>query len=234
MTALAAYSDIIFSALLLFGLAQLAWFSVMLHRRGISGNIIQHTLPPMMAIWVLMWPVYIDSHWLWLGIALFILLTVLARFLPHPFMKRLRLAWTPVTDDPTFENTSSLLPMFHFSLALLIAGIWFHTIPEFGFGLALTLCLAMPLAHWLDRMGHLKLGFPAHPEQTLAGHIAFILAAALLLCWALHTYHGTPWQPLLIATLIAAMIGSASRAIIPGEWYRPFAMLSMGLTMWLL
>ncbi|HKI61663.1 MAG TPA: hypothetical protein VKA31_05155 [Mariprofundaceae bacterium] len=234
MSVLASYSDIIFSILLLFGLMQLAWFSVMLHRRGLSGSVIQHTLPPMLAIWVLMWPVYVDSRWLWLGVGLFILLTLLARFLPQPFWKRLRLAWTPVTDDPTFENTSNLSPMFHFSLALLIAGVWFQSIPEFGFGLALSLCLAMPLAHWLDRMGHLILGFPAHPEQTLAGHVAFIITAALLLCWALHTYHGTPWQPLLIATLIAAMVGSASRAIIPGEWYRPFAMLSMGLTMWLL
>ncbi|MDX8407306.1 MAG: hypothetical protein R8L58_02860 [Mariprofundaceae bacterium] len=234
MSALAAYSDIIFSVLLLLGLAQLAWFSVMLRRRGIPGNSIQHALPPMLAIWVLMWPVYVDSRWLWLGWAGFVALTVIARFLPRPFWQHLRAAWTPTSDDPTFENTGNLLPLLHFSLALAVAGLWFQSIPEFGFGLALTLCLALPVAFWLDRVGHLKLGFPAHPEQTLPGHIAFILLAAALLCWALHVYHGTPWQPLFIATLIAAMIGSATRAIIPGEWHLPAAMLSMGLTMWLL
>jgi len=234
MSALASYSDPILSVLIMAGFAQLVWFSVMLFRRGVPASAIQHAAPPILGIWILLWPVYNDSRWLWLAWSAFILITILARFYAHPFWKQLRIAWTARTDDPTYQNTSNLLPMFHLSLALFVAGFWFQAIPEFGFGLALCLCLAMPAAYWLDRTEHLKLGFPAHPEQTLAGHIVFIIASALLLCWALHVYHGTPWQPLLIATVITAMVGSSIRAISPGEWHLPATMLGMGVTMWLL
>ncbi|MDX8406616.1 MAG: hypothetical protein R8K50_10780, partial [Mariprofundus sp.] len=82
--------------------------------------------------------------------------------------------------------------------------------------------------------GLLKLGFPAHPGQTLAGHLLLIISTIVVLCWSLHVYHGTNWQPLFIATLITGLTGSATRALIPGQWNTPAAMLSMGYVMWVL
>lgn len=234
LSALPAGTDLLLTALVGLGLAQMAWFSVMLLRRGMPPASLQHALPPLLALWVVLWPVYHDARWLWAGIAILFALSLLARFMERPFWAHLRHAWTDVPADPTLETPRHLPPMLHVMLALAVAAAWFQNIPEFGFGLALSLCLGMPAAYWLDRAGYLRLGFPAHPEQTLAGHIAFILISALVLCWSLHVYHGTPWQPLLIATLIAAMAGSATRALVPGQWHLPASMLSMGLVMWLL
>lgn len=232
--ALPAATDLILTLLVGLGLAQLAWFSVMLLRRGMPPASLQHALPPMLALWILFWPVYRDPRWIWAGVVMLLLLSLAARFIRRPFWQHLRRAWTEQAADPTRESPRALPPMLPPLLALAVAAGWFQSIPEFGFGLALSLCLGVPVAYWLDRAGYLRLGFPAHPEQTLAGHVAFMLVAALVLCWSLHVYHGTPWQPLLIATLIAAMAGSATRALVPGQWHLPAAMLSMGLTMWLL
>jgi len=236
-----ATSDMVLSALVALGILQLTWFSVMILRRGAPPDTIQHAIPPLLTIWVLMWPVYIDAHWLWSGIAALMLPAMLAMALKSPFWQHLRMAWSThrMNAEPGIYPVIPLLPLTHFLTALLIAGIWFQHIPEFGFGLALCLCLAFPAAYWIDQLGKhkpafVKLGFPAHPEQTLAGHLTLIALSTALLCWSLHVYHGTDWQSLLIATLIAAMTASVTRALMPGHWNAPAAMLSMGFVMWLL
>jgi len=100
------------------------------------------------------------------------------------------------------------------------------------------LCVAFPAAYWVDeisqRYGFLILKFPAHPKQTLASHLLLMMVSTLLLCWSLNVYHGTDWQLLFIATLLAASAASACRALVPGQWNAPAAMLSMGLVMWVL
>ncbi|MFQ5518643.1 MAG: hypothetical protein ACE5E3_01440 [Mariprofundus sp.] len=236
-----ATSDLVLSALIALGMLQLAWFSVMILRRGAPPVTIQHAIPPLLTIWVLMWPVYVDTRWLWVGLAALVLPALLASILKGLFWSHLRLAWTAQITDPELKIYRSLplLPLTHYMVALLFAGIWFQNIPEFGFGLALCLCLAFPAAYWIDHLAlkkynFLKLGFPAHPEQTLAGHLLIISICTALLCWSLHVYHGTDWKVLFIATLIAAMTASATRAIIPGQWNAPASMLSMGFVMWLL
>jgi len=236
-----ATSDLILSILVTLGILQLTWFSVMILRRGAPPVTIQHAIPPLLSIWVLMWPVYIDARWLWSGMAALILPAMLSIMLKAPFWQHLRLTWSShrMNAELGIYPTLPLLPLTHLLTALLIAILWFQHIPEFGFGLALCLCLAFPAAYWVDHLGLRKpgfvtLGFPAHPEQTLAGHLVLIATSTALLCWSLHVYHGTDWQSLLIATLIASLTASATRALMPGQWNTPAAMLSMGFVMWLL
>jgi len=236
-----ASSDLLLSGLVVLGVLQLTWFSVMILRRGAPPLTIQHAIAPLLTIWVLMWPVYVDSDWLWSGLGALIAPAVLAHIAPSPFWRHLRIAWSDRSVNTAAEIYPSLplLPLTHLIAALTIAGLWFTHIPEFGFGLALCLCLAFPAAFWIDRLGSarpglLKLGFPAHPQQTLAGHLMLIAACTALLCWSLHVYHGTDWRSLLIATLIPSIAASVTRALIPGQWNAPAAMLSMGLVMWLL
>ena len=232
-----AITDSTLSILVFVGALQLAWFSVMLFRRGILPVNIQQSLTPMLAIWALMWPVYADARWLWAGLIGFAAPSLLASLLPLPFWQHLRLIWTAPAIDSWVRNNIDLPPLTHLITAIFIAIAWFQAIPEFGFGLALCLSLAFPAAHWADQL-HLRkftaLGFPAHPEQTLAGHLVLIFACTGLLCWSLNVYHGTGWQALFIATLIASLAASAAHALIPGQWNTPVAILSMGVVMWML
>ncbi len=235
-------SDLVLSMLVLFGILQLAWFSVMLLRRGVPSSAILHAIPPLLTVWVLMWPVYSDARWLWSGLGILALLAAAAALLKSPFWQHLNIAWTwkPDAEDLGMDIyfRPKLLPLTQAFTSIFIAALWFQTIPEFGFGLALCFCLAFPLASQVDRVknrfGFRTLGFPAHPEQTLAGHLILIAACTFLLCWSLNVYHGTDWKVLFIATLIAAMTTSATRALVPGRWNAPAAMLSTGAVMWLL
>ncbi|TLS67280.1 hypothetical protein FE236_06695 [Mariprofundus erugo] len=233
--------DITLNILLAVGILQLAWFSVMLFRRGVAPATIQHAVLPLLTIWILMWPVYSDSQTLWIGMLTLLLPSMLATLINSRFWQHLQQAWTSKNADVDIKIYKSiqLPPLAHQLLALLIALIWFRNIPEFGLGLALCLCLALPAAYWVDSLGHLtprliRLGFPAHPEQTLAGHLALIAISIVMLSWSLHVYHGTEWQPLFLATLITALTASATRALIPGQWFAPASMLSMGFVMWVL
>jgi len=236
-----ATSDIVLSALLLFGIVQLAWFSVMLLRRGAPPETIQHAIPSLLSIWILMWPVYSALRWLWAGVIIMSLFSLAAISLKSPFWRHLRFAWSPKTDhsDINIYYRPNLPPLAYSITAIFIASLWFQTIPEFGFGLGLCFCLAFPAAYWMDQLCTLNfkirnLGFPAHPDQTLAFHLIFILATTALLCWGLHVYHGTDWKALIIATLIAALAASSVRALVPGGWNIPAAMASAGCVMWLL
>ncbi len=233
-------SDVVLSGIVVVGILQMAWFSVMLLRRGAPAGLIQQSIPPFLAIWVLMWPVYVDLRWLGMGLLALLSLTVLAIMLKSPFWRHLRIAWD--AQIPTLKEDMhpriTLLPQLHLLIAIFIAGAWFQAIPEFGFGLALCLCVAFPAAFWADhfskRYGFLILKFPAHPEQTLAGHLVLMIVCTILLCWSLHVYHGTDWQLLFIATLIASAAASVARALVPGQWNGPVAMLSVGFVMWVL
>ncbi|MDQ6970052.1 MAG: hypothetical protein Q9M16_06065 [Mariprofundus sp.] len=239
--------DIVLSALVIVGMLQMAWFSVMLLRRGASPVVIQQAIPAFLTIWVLMWPVYTDARWLGVGLFTLLMLAVLATLVKTPFWQHLRVAWGREgveLEHSKFEHSEieyprmALLPQLHLLLALFVAGGWFQAIPEFGLGLALCLGVAFPAAYWIDeisqRYGFLILGFPAHPQQTLAGHLLLIIISTVLLCWSLNVYHGTEWPLLLIATLIASAAASCCRALVPGQWNAPAAMLSMGLVMWVL
>ncbi len=235
-----AISDVVLSGIVAVGIMQLAWFSVMLVRRGAPPNIIQQAIPPFLTLWVLMWPVYVDMRWLGVGLLVLLVVTVLSCLLKSPFWQHLRVAWESknVGAEEYDDVRLSLLPQLHLLIAIFIAGAWFQAIPEFGFGLALCLCVAFPAAYWVDhfsqRYGFLILKFPAHPEQTLAGHLILIAACTVMLCWSLQVYHGTDWKLLFIGALVASSIASVSRALVPGQWNAPAAMLSMGVVMWLL
>lgn len=228
-------TDLLLNLLVFAGSMQVAWLSVMLIRRGIRPAVIQRMLPPFFAVWALMWPVYSAGLWVWAGLGLLALPVVLAGILKQPFWLALRQAWSaPPRQRGSWPAPMHMLPLFQLLAALAVAAAWFQQIPEFGFGLALSLCLAFPAADLLDRTGIVPLKFPTHPEQTLPGHLALIMASALLIAWSLHVYHGIDWRPLLIATLIAGIAGSVTRALMPGGLNQPAALLLMGATLWML
>jgi len=228
---LTAQIDIMITALFFIGLAQLAWISVMTLRRNIASDTLCAALPPMISIWVLLWPLYEHPIWLWAGIMLLGLPVLLGFGINTPFWQHLRFAWS----GDLYEGESpQMLPLLSLIASLAIAAAFFQRSPEFGLGIGLAVCLAFPAADLLDRGRYLQLGFPLHPKQTLIGHIGLVISTALICGWAIHLYHGIEWQRLFIATLLAGIAASAARAFIPTHFILPLATLAMGVTLWLL
>ena len=227
--------DAIITVLFAVGLLQLVWLSVMLLRKGIAPSTITAALPPFISIWVVLWPLYEKPMSIWAGIMVLGLPTLMAYSLKQPFWQHLRIAWSgPAPDESERLPLPHMWPFISLLTALVIATAFFQRAPEFGLGIGLATCLAFPAASLLDRVSHLKLGFPIHPEQTLIGHIALIIAVSTICMWSIHIYHGIEWQRLLIATLIAGMIASVIRGFSPSMLILPLATLAMGTTLWLL
>lgn len=228
--------DLALTGIVAIGMVQVAWLSVALFRRRVSRDVIQKSMQPLFAIWIVMWPVYHDPRWIWAGIgtlACFVLLPLLLR---RPFWRDLRRTWAAPA-SPTDYRLKKPIPFWPFAFfvaTLAIAASLFQSIPEFGLGIALTICLAQPAAAWLDHFGLLTLGFPAHPQQTLPGHLVLVLAAAGLCSWSVHVYHGIDWQPLFLATAVAGIAASIARALVPGGWNQPAMAAAMGVVLWLL
>jgi len=218
------------SLFFLLGLAQLMWISVIFAKRGVAPELIWQSNMPLFAIWVFMWPVYTQTMWLWFPIGIFTIIALFSHIRKPYFWQYIHSIWGGFLE----EKRSLPWSMLSFTLSLAIAVVFFQSIPEFGFGLALTACLAFPLAELLDRIGHMQLGFLLHPQQTLLGHIGLIIASAFLCGWSVHLYHGVNWQQLLIATFIAGMAASLCRALLPRNWNQPAAILTMGWILWLL
>ncbi len=218
---------------------QLAWFSVALARRGAAPHALRMAAPPFYAIWIVFWPVYADIRWLYAGLAAIALPPLLAQLAAkapqragRSFWRDLRAVWT-APGAPAW-----MPPMFPLLASLAIAAAQANSAPEFAFGLALSAALAIPAAdiadHFLPARAGLRLGFPAHPEQTLIGHLLFIALCCLLLAWGLHIWHRLPWTPVLAPVLIAALAGSAARALAPGAWSAPAAAAAMAAVLNLL
>ena len=220
----------IISFLFVIGIAQIIYIAVMLGRKKFPPTLIWKAIPPLLSIWVLFWPVYEQTLWIWFPIAILSILACLSPHLKPLFWRHIYQIWA----GDAFETQSYPYPFISFIATLAISAAFFIHIPEFGFGLALTACLSFSLASLLDRIGYLQLGFPLHPRQTLLGHLSLIISSALLCSWSIHLYHGVNWQQLLIATLIAGMAASVLRAVLPRYWNLPFATLAMGWILWML
>ncbi|RME40943.1 MAG: hypothetical protein D6794_01395, partial [Deltaproteobacteria bacterium] len=166
--------------------------------------------------------------WIWAGLAVPAVYGFLAAFVPARPLRQLAAAWTPWAEDPLEPGRFAGPPLWPLLAGLGVACAWMMRAPEFGFGLALALCLAWPLAELVDQAGLVPLGFPAHPGQTLAGHLAFVVAAGLLMAWSVRVHHHLPMLPVWAATTIAAAAGSAVRGLAPGPWHRPLGVAAMG------
>jgi len=227
--------NLILTLLFAIVLAQFAWFSVMLLRRNVSPTAISASLSPLIAVWVLLWPLYTESALLWGGIMILGSPILFTYGLRRPFFLQLRIAWSGVPlsseEKPAMPQMWSLVSLL---TALTVAAAFFQRAPEFGLGIGLAACLAFPAAALMDRTGHLKLGFPHHPEQTLVGHIALIFSVSVICMWSIHLYHGIEWQRILIATLIAGIAASVARAFAPGHIMLPSATLATGAVLWIL
>jgi len=219
-------TDITLTLLLGIGLAQFALLSVMLHRRGIKAERIISSMPPLMAIWVLFWPVYVRAEAILLGICLLALCIIMASTMRQSCFSALKSSWS--------DREHGLLPFAMFTLAPGAAMLVFLNLPEFGFGIALVLCLGPTAADWLDRSKIIPLGFPANPAQTLPGHLFLILAVSLLSGWSLLIFHDLGWNQVLMATTLAGAAASATRAMIPAPINLPLIVAAMAATLWAL
>jgi len=135
------------SLFFILGLAQLMWISVMLAKRGIAPDTLWQAGMPLFCIWVLAWPIYTQTIWLYLPISILISTALISHYSKSSFWQYMHSIWGG------FSDNQHHLPwhIFSFILTLSIAIEFFIHIPEFGFGLALTACLAFPLAALLDR-----------------------------------------------------------------------------------
>jgi len=220
-------ADIVLSVIVALGMLQMAWFSVMLVRRGATPLVIQQTIPAFLTVWVLMWPVYIDQRWLAVDLCVLFILLLLSCWLKKDFWQHLRIAWG------TQKLEIEWLPQLHFFIALCMAAVWFQYIPAVGFAMGLSLCVAFPAAHWLDllskRYGFLLLALSIHPKQSLLGHVVFVGVCITLLCWSLHVYDGAEWQSYINVVLLASIAASLCRACVPNRWNMPVAVVMMGV-----
>ncbi|OIQ01418.1 MAG: hypothetical protein COS82_02370 [Zetaproteobacteria bacterium CG06_land_8_20_14_3_00_59_53] len=218
--------DIAMTALFGVGLLQAGWLSVAAVRRGAPSSLIIRGVWSLTGIWVLLWPVYTTPYALFAAIGLFALTALLPAFIKADACRSLLQAWS---DDEPLP-----WPMWMFVLALAGSAVQFTYYPEFGFGTALSLCLGLPLAHWWDRSGRMRLSFPANPGQTLPGHISLILTVVICCGWGLNVYQQIGWFESLTATLLAGCAASAARGLILHPFNVPVVALAIGSVLWLL
>ncbi|MDX8391399.1 MAG: hypothetical protein R8K53_02365 [Mariprofundaceae bacterium] len=218
--------DIVLSVFFAIGLLQAGWLSVAGVRRGVPSSLLIRAVWALTAIWVLLWPVYHAVTAQLLAVVLFAMIILLPLWFKSDAARLLVLAWSDGADLPW--------PMLMFVLALLLAVIQFSFYPELGFGVALSMCLGLPLAHWLDRAGRWRLNFPANPEQTLPGHLGLIFSVIICCGWSLHVYQQVGWFESLTATLIAGCAASAARGLIFHPFNVPFVAVAIGAVLWML
>jgi len=218
--------DIALTALFAIGLLQSAWLSLFAIRRGIPSSLLIRGVWSLTGIWVLLWPLYQSMTGLYVAVGLFAATVSIPTLLKASACRHLVQAWSDEADLPW--------PMWMFVLAMAGAAAQFSSYPEFGFGTALSLCLGLPLAHWLDRAGRLCLHFPANPAQTIPGHIGLILTVVICCGWSLHVYQQIGWFESLTATLLAGCAASAARGMISHPYNVPVIALSIGGVLWLL
>ena len=220
------------TALLAMGTFQIAGLSLLLVRKGVPGAAIRQAIRPLFAVWVLLWPLYGHPAWLAAGMAVLMLPLLLAAYGRGPVGRSLCLAWADAV--PQRDRRCLPVPMIAFVAALGIAATWFASMPALGFGLGLAACLAIPGAETMDRLRLGVLGLRSHPAQTIAGHALFVLMAAAAMAWSLHVHDHLGFQTTGMHAIMGAAIAAAARALIPGDWNQPAAVLTMGGVLWML
>ncbi|MDQ6957694.1 MAG: hypothetical protein Q9M24_01130 [Mariprofundaceae bacterium] len=218
--------DIIITFLFAIGLGQGCWLTSLAARYGVPSSLILRALWSLTGIWVLFWPAYKNTTSIFAAIGLFVIVILLVSSIRHPAFNRIRLAWS--------DNMAWPWPMLMFTAALALAATFSTPFPEFGFGAALSVCLGLPLAHWLDRSGKFKLKFPANPAQTLPGHLSLIATVMITCGWSLHVFHQIGWFESLTATALAGIAASATRALIPHPFNLPGIATAIGGVLWIL
>jgi len=205
--------DIIITMLFAIGLLQGCWLSLIAARHHVPSSLILRALWSLTGIWVLFWPVYKQTVSIFAAISLFVIAILLVSSIRRPSPEQIKQAWS--------DGMSWPWPMVMFVTALGIATSFSMPFPEFGFGAALSICLGLPLAHWLDRPGKLKLEFPANPMQTLPGHLGLITTVMITCGWSLHVFHQVGWFESLTATALAGITASMVRAMVPHPFNLP-------------
>jgi len=224
-----SHHDLLLTTLFAIGLFQWFWLSVVLARKGINPSSIRLYMTPLLGIWVLMWPAYEQTAMPLLSLSI-IVIPLLISTRQTAFSRHLKLAWH--TSPEQIRQPTPWLMIFS---SLLIAASLFYQAPELGLGVGLSFCLAWGGAELLDKLGKgARLGLSSNPFQTLLGHLSLVLGTSAICAWALQLYHGIAWQQFMVATLIAGLVASMIRALIPQGWNMPLSVLAMSLTLWLL
>ncbi len=219
-------TDIALTLLLAAILFQLGWLADKLFLRGAPTSTLRMSQPPLLAIWVLLWPVYTGPDWIMAGILLIVLPLLLTKVLKGEFWKRLSDIWS--------EQPFGLWPAILFIIAIGLCSFIFVTTPEYGLGIALSLILGNSIAGLADRIFRYRLQFRLNPEQTLAGHLLLIAATALACGWSIRFHHHIAWEQVLIATTLVGIIASITRAITPKLFTAPAMVSTMYATLYFL
>ena len=217
--------DTLLTFILLIGLIQLAWFSAMLHMRGIGPGTITAAVPPLLAIWVLCWPLYANPEATLAGIAIIALALLTCGKMDAYWMRALRSSWSVAPHG--------LWPLGLFAAGLAIACAWFILVPPVGFGVGLSLCLATSAANMLDMAYKLRAKSETNQEQTWPGHVAFIAITALACAWAMQVYAKIGLADFLGVTTLAAIATAVARMLAPKIWHPPLIALVLGGMLWL-
>lgn len=218
--------DIIITCLFAIGLAQGCWLTLIAARYRVPSSLILRALWSFSGVWVLSWPAYKDTTSIFAAMILFAAVILLVSTVNRPILRRIKLSWS--------DGMAWPCPMAMFLTALAIAAAFSTQFPEFGFGAALSICLGLPLAHWLDRSGRFKLKFPANPAQTLPGHLGLIAVVIITCGWSLHVFHQIGWFESLTATALAGIAASMTRALIPHPFNLPGIAIAIGGVLWTL
>jgi len=223
-------SDILLTTMFAIGLFQFFWFSVMFARQGINPSSIRLFMLPLLAVWVLIWPAYEDTLMPLLSLSLFIIIILFGLRKSNAFARHLRLCW-----HTSPEQIRQPTPWLMLAISFTIAASLFYQAPELGLGVGLSFTMAWSAAEMVDKMGYgLRLGLTTNPFQTLLGHLLLVIGVCLVCAWALQLYHGIPMQMFMVATLIAGLVASMIRALVPQGWNMPLSLLGISLTLGIL
>ncbi|HID37299.1 MAG TPA: hypothetical protein EYP39_08010 [Ghiorsea sp.] len=219
--------DTLLTVMFIIGLFQFFWLSVMITRRGINPSTIRLYMLPLLTIWVLVWPAYENTWMPLLSLALFAFPFLFSLQKDNAFARHLRLCW-----HTSPEQIRQPTPWLMLIISFIIAALLFQQAPELGLGVGLSFTMAWSAAEIMDKTGYgLRLGLKSNPFQTLLGHLLLLIAVCLVCAWALQLYHGIPMHMFMVATLIAGLVASMIRAIVPQGWNMPLSMLAISLTL---
>jgi len=229
-----SHADILLTSLFAIGLFQSLWLSVVLVRKGFAPSIVRSSIICMLSIWILVWPAYENTNVVLYSLSLLLLpiawVSIANRRGEHAFARHLKLCWHTLP-----SQTQQPSPWILIWVTLGICAYLFTLAPELGFGLALSFSLAWQAARLIDISGKGKrLGLLKNPQQTLFGHILFVILTSLVCAWSLQLYHSIEWYHFFIVTMIVGLVGSMIRTLVATGWNLPLTYLGMACILWLL
>ncbi|MDX8390214.1 MAG: hypothetical protein R8M38_06960 [Mariprofundaceae bacterium] len=221
--------DVWLTLFLSMGMFQVSWLSTMLHRRGIPAKRIRQSLPPLLTIWVLAWPIYQSPASLWIGLLLIGGLLLLTFLRASHTLCDLSASWS--------HPSLGLQPLLVLFVTLIIATATFQTSASAGFASALCTFLVPSIVtlvdDWSRRISWLHISQLVNRQQSTLGHIVMFAMTTWITSWAIAVYHQNTIHQELSEAWPVAIAATVVRAFIPSLWAMPAIALVIGILLWL-